>query len=137
MYAIVELMGRRRYGARVSEAELAGAKFVRAEVLSPDPATASEWGPGLLGVQLVNPTSLYAVTPCSEAEARKANRSTWQVQAALPGLPEPERPRETVDPFDPPTHRPDGDEGEDPAQDAHPDGDVPFHGDERGNGIPW
>jgi hypothetical protein len=69
-FAIVELMGHRRYGARVSEVEQYGAKFLRAEVLTEPPYE-----------QLVHPQALYAITPCTEEQARRACRYTTSVLA--------------------------------------------------------
>lgn len=64
-YAIVELMGHRRLGARVDEVEFCGAKMLQLTVLVPEPF-----------VQLVTPASLYAVTFCTEEQARKVN-TAW------------------------------------------------------------
>jgi hypothetical protein len=79
-FAIVEMMGHRRFGARVSEVEQFGAKMMRAEILVPnaDPV-----------IQFVSPSSLYAVTLCDEATARKQNNDAWSLRQAIPGLPAP------------------------------------------------
>lgn len=90
MYAIVELMGHRRFGARVTDAELAGAKMLRCEVLA-----FVEGRPPLL-VQHVHPQALYAITECSEAQARGANQSTYAIQSPLAI----EAPRPDDIPFD-------------------------------------
>lgn len=90
MYAIVELMGHRRFGARVTNAELAGAKVLRCEVLA-----FVEGRPPLL-VQHVHPQALYAITECTEAQARAANQSTYAIQSPLAI----EAPRPDDIPFD-------------------------------------
>jgi hypothetical protein len=77
-FAIVELMGHRKFGARVTEVERFGAKMLRAEILTP----AGEI------VQTVHPQAIYAVTDCTEAQARALN-APWVVQSAVPMLPEP------------------------------------------------
>lgn len=79
-FAIVELMGHRRFGARVSESEQFGQKFLRAEIVGA--------GPGeFVAEQLVHPQSIYAVTLCTEDRARAIN-TRWSLQSALPMLPD-------------------------------------------------
>ncbi len=68
---IVEMMGHRRFGAKVAEIERFGGKFLRAEVLTDPPF-----------VHIVAPTSLFALTPCTEAQARSACTS-WIVPDEL------------------------------------------------------
>lgn len=58
-WAILELMGHRRLGGKVSEALIAGAPFLRIDVPSVPPAT-----------QFYAPGSLYCITPTTEAIAR-------------------------------------------------------------------
>ena len=58
-YAVVELLGHRRVGARVSEVQRFGATMMRAEILT-DPPVA----------QYIGGASIYCVTPCTEAQAR-------------------------------------------------------------------
>lgn len=71
-WAVVEIMGHCRTGAYVTEQELAGKGFLRLEI----PAT-----PGHSAVtQLVNPDSIYRLTPTTEEVA---------VKAAQLGRPEP------------------------------------------------
>ena len=83
VFAIVEQMGHRRFGARVREVTRFGAACMEATVLSDPPV-----------VTLVMPASIFAVTFCTEAQARAANlRHT--------GLPELD------------AGRPDGDDAED------------------------
>lgn len=75
-YAIVELMGHRRFGARIAEVEQFGGKLMRAEILTAgDPV-----------VQLISPSAIYAITQCTEAQARSVN-TKWTLQSAVPMLP--------------------------------------------------
>lgn len=62
-YAIVELMGHQRFGAKIQEAELLGIKMLRCEVLTNPPYERD-----------VHPQSLYAITRCTEERARFASR---------------------------------------------------------------
>jgi hypothetical protein len=62
-FAIVELMGHRSYGAKVSEVEQFGIKMLRAEVLSESPF-----------VQDVHPQAIYAITLCTEDQAKAMSR---------------------------------------------------------------
>lgn len=75
-FAIVEMMGHRRFGARVTEVERFGAKCMRAEILSEGPTVE----------QYVFPGSIYAVTMCTEPQARAVN-TKWSLQSAVPMLP--------------------------------------------------
>ena len=79
-YAIVELMGHKRFGARVSEVECFGAKLMRAEVCGQRPDE-------FVSEQLVAAGALYRVTFVTEAAAR-AHNTPFQVQTALPMLPD-------------------------------------------------
>ena len=60
-WALVELMGHQRIAGRVTEEEIGGSKFVRVDV------------PEMEGVQpltkFLGPSSIYAITPVSEAAA--------------------------------------------------------------------
>ena len=80
-WAILELMGRRRLGGRVSEATIAGGAFIRIDVPHPNEAgifTAS---------QFYSPSAVYAITPTTEeiacAIARGAPEpvSRWDLRA--------------------------------------------------------
>ena len=71
VFAIVEQMGHRRFGARVREVTRFGAACMEATVLSDPPV-----------VTLVMPASIFAVTFCTEAQARAANLR----HTGLPGL---------------------------------------------------
>ena len=84
-----DLMGHRRFGARVEETDVAGVKMLRCEILRADESIAT----------LVHPQSLFALTPCTEEQARKANAG-WGSYAPpeVRALPEPA----TVEPIDTP-----------------------------------
>ena len=80
-WAILELMGHRRLGGRVSEATIAGGAFIRIDVPHPNEAgifTAS---------QFYSPSAVYAITPTTEeiacAIARGAPEpvSRWDLRA--------------------------------------------------------
>ena len=60
-FAIVEQMGHRRVVGRVAEVEVCGQRMMQVSTLSEPPI-----------VTLVHPQSLYAVTACTEAQARRA-----------------------------------------------------------------
>ncbi|MFI9558844.1 hypothetical protein [Nonomuraea endophytica] len=57
-WCVVELLGHRRLGARVREATIAGASFLRLDVPATTGAAAM--------TQYVSPSSVYALTPTSE-----------------------------------------------------------------------
>lgn len=63
-HAIVEQMGHRRFGARIREVTRFGATCMEATALMPG---------GREVVTYVFPSSLFAVTECTEEQARKAN----------------------------------------------------------------
>ena len=68
-WAILELMGHRRLGGYVKEATIAGAGFLRIDV----PSDEANWGPDEAGVeatQFYPPSSVYCLTPVTEAMAR-------------------------------------------------------------------
>ena len=60
-FAIIEQMGHKRLVGRVSEAEVCGVKMLRVETLTEPPE-----------VQIVHPQTFYAITPCTEEQARRA-----------------------------------------------------------------
>lgn len=72
-FAVVELMGHRKFGAEITEVERFGAKFLQARILGPDV------------VQLVHPQAIYAVTACTEEQARRVN-TEWVLRQAAPSL---------------------------------------------------
>lgn len=71
VFAIVEQMGHRRFGARIREVTRFGAPCMEATVLTTPEVTT-----------YVFPASLFAVTVCTEEQARKAN----QYGTGLPAL---------------------------------------------------
>lgn len=72
-FAVVELMGHRKFGAEITEVERFGGKFLQARILGPDV------------VQIVHPQALYAVTACTEEQARRVN-TEWVLRQAAPSL---------------------------------------------------
>lgn len=62
-WAILELMGHRRLGGRVSEQLIAGAPFVRIDV----PA----FGDEKPATQFYSPGAVYCITPCAEELAKR------------------------------------------------------------------
>lgn len=85
-WAIVDLMGHQRYIGRVTEQVIAGTGFVRVDV--PEAGDTPAW------TKLVGTASIYAITPVSEAIARKlaASRQQRPVQAYELRAAEHERP---------------------------------------------
>jgi len=71
-FAIVELMGHRRFGAKVSEVERFGIKMMRAEIQVDPPI-----------VQFVHPQSVYCLTVCTVEQARHAN-DRYALEQAVP-----------------------------------------------------
>lgn len=84
-WAVLELMGHRRLGGRVSEATMFGGALLRIDI-------PGEPGQPDYATQFYGASSIYCLTPCSEEAARavaKRNRpepvATWE----LPKLPAP------------------------------------------------
>lgn len=90
-WAVVELMGHKIVAGHVSEQTVAGGAMLRID----QPAV-----PGReQRTELVNASSIYSLTPCTEETAlavlrRHAPRAAWEFglprQSAPPGLPAPE-----------------------------------------------
>ena len=83
-WCIVEVMGRRVYGARVTEQTLCGATFIRIDV--PENALLGQAG----FTKLLTAGSIYAITPCSEETARRVAARSGDgpmhvYEAPLPG----------------------------------------------------
>lgn len=77
-YAIIEQMGHRRFGARIREVDFCGVKLLEATTLTEPPLT-----------QRIHPQSLYALTGCTEEQARSAC-GRWSLPSDLQRmLPEP------------------------------------------------
>lgn len=89
-WAIVELLGHRRLAGMVTETTIAGAGMLRVDI--PD-VPANSWSPAIpTYTQYVAPSSLYALTPCSEAVAKAAAasaRTSPVVALDIPSLPAP------------------------------------------------
>jgi hypothetical protein len=83
-WAIVEIMGHRRLAGRISEASFAGAQFVRVEAPTfSDGFTSPQQE--VMVEQLYAPGSIFAITPCDEATARRyAKAWSYQVAGYLP-----------------------------------------------------
>ena len=74
-HAIVELLGRVRFGARVEEREFLGTKMLACVVLTSPPFE-----------RLVAPAALYSLTFCSEGEAVRVNSRWTMPQEMRPQL---------------------------------------------------
>jgi hypothetical protein len=71
-FAVVELMGHRRFGAQVTEVDRFGIKMMRAEIQVDPPI-----------VQFVHPQSIYALTVCTVEQARAVN-DRFMLEQAVP-----------------------------------------------------
>ncbi|MGO1079929.1 hypothetical protein [Inquilinus sp. CA228] len=81
-WAIVELMGRRIVAGRVSEQVVAGAALLRVDIPGP--------GDDCVATQFYGGASIYCLTPCDEAVARKQLRDRWELPPVVRlVLPEP------------------------------------------------
>lgn len=81
-YFFVEQFGHRCFGATVTEVKIAGVEMLRCELVAPEP------GQPPLGSTTISGQSLFAITPCSEARARAANRRTYSLpDGCRPELP--------------------------------------------------
>lgn len=94
-YLICELLGHRRLVGYAREVEIAGAGFIRVDSLDENGEPAK--------TTLVNPASVYAITPITEEVAKRMARASSI--AALPVArdwedDEDERDEERRDPFD-------------------------------------
>lgn len=78
-YAIVEIMGHRRYGAQVSTVQRWGGTFLHCRVLAEPPFE-----------QYVSPGSIFALTPCTEEQARAACSRRVAPEEIRPALAEGE-----------------------------------------------
>jgi hypothetical protein len=83
-WAILEIMGHRRLAGWLTEQEIAGHGFLRIDV----PVGGGEEGD--VASQFYSPSSVYAITPCSEEIARELSKLTlkpvqpWDLRALLP-----------------------------------------------------
>jgi|SRR5579871_1922481 len=100
-WAVLELMGHRRLGDFVREANVAGAAMLRIDI-------PGKKGEPPIATQFYAPGALYALTPCSEEAARAVAEhnkpepvTTWEMPRALPSTTRPyERSQPGVD-FEP------------------------------------
>lgn len=83
-WAILELMGHRRLGGFVREVQLAGAGFLRIDV--PGDAEGE-----VHSTQFYPPSSVYCLTPVTEASARAVARSSRPQPVHAYELPSPPR----------------------------------------------
>lgn len=81
-WALVEVMGKSRYGGRVREADVFGVKMVRVDIPSAE-------GEGFIQTKFFHANSLFCITPVTEAVVRaiaKANVvppvSRWELPEA-------------------------------------------------------
>lgn len=99
-WAIIELMGHRRLAGRVSEAQLAGAAFLRLDIpgyLHTEPTGEQEERGG--ATQFYSPQAVYCITPTTEEIARQvASRS--HPRPAQQWEPEQPRDEETYEDLD-------------------------------------
>lgn len=81
-WAVLELMGHRRLAGLLSEQTIAGAAFLRIDIPSDtEIPTATQW---------YAPGAVYAITPCTEATARRiAEGITWTPPVSQWELPTP------------------------------------------------
>lgn len=80
-FAIIELMGHRRLGGKVCQAEQYGVAMLRVDVPGDDGE--------IIATQFCGGSSIYALTPCSEEAARavaKSNRPEPVTRWELPAL---------------------------------------------------
>ncbi len=67
-WAIVEIMGHRRFAGFVSEQQIGGASFVRIDVPKIEPAGEDKGAEPF--TKLFGAASIYCITPCTETTAR-------------------------------------------------------------------
>lgn len=91
-WAVVEAMGFKKLAGHVTEQEVAGSALIRVDV----PETADENGERKTSgyCKLIGVGSIYMITPCDEATARKAARSIELSNVSpLPVYIPPDRPQ--------------------------------------------
>lgn len=87
-WGILELMGHRRLAGKLSTQKVAGASFLRIDIpAKAGTAVETEYQ----ATQFINPTSIYAMHPTTEAVARAVAAriepepvTTWDVKALMP-----------------------------------------------------
>ena len=96
-WCILELMGHRKLAGKVTEATVAGGAFLRIDVYGEDKDAPA------LATQFYSPSSVYAMTPTTEAvcrrfaEARGASEPVSRYDLALPAPPSGPRTIESDD----------------------------------------
>jgi len=91
-WAVVEVMGHNQYAGHVKAEEFAGCNFIRVDV----PEVNGR--PGFS--KLLGTASIYAITPCTEAVARRANEQYYRQPLALVDLRPQLQPAGTDEPPD-------------------------------------
>ncbi len=83
-WAVLELMGHRRLAGLLTEQTIAGAAFLRIDIPSDtEVPKATQW---------YAPGAVYAITPCTEATARRvAEGTSWSPPVSEWELPETQR----------------------------------------------
>ena len=76
-WAILELMGHRRLGGYVSERTIAGHGMLQIQIFKGPAAPLFDKSQEPDLTQFYSPTSVYCLTPCTEATARAANDSRF------------------------------------------------------------
>lgn len=83
MWAVLELMGHRRIGAKVTEQTIAGAGFLRVDVYGLD-------GDNPVLTQFYPPAAVYCITPTTERLARRMGEHVQPAPVSRYELPAPE-----------------------------------------------
>lgn len=73
LFAVVEIMGHRTRAGRLSDAQLGGATMLRIE----HPSAIGHNGDPL--VEYYAPTAIFAIRPCTQAEAEQTAGWSWRV----------------------------------------------------------
>jgi hypothetical protein len=74
-WAVVEVMGHQRYAGLVKEQAIGGCAFVRVDV--------PQIGDRLPFTKLLGPSSIFAITPCSEEAARAAAAQCYNTPVTI------------------------------------------------------
>lgn len=87
-HVVLELLGHRRLGGYLTEQEIAGQGFLRIDIPGPD---------GTIATQFVNPNSVYAITPVTEAMAKAVALSCQPEPVTRWELQQLEAPKQRLD----------------------------------------
>jgi len=88
-WAIVEVMGHKRFAGHVTEQLFGSAALIRVDVPETE-QPASQWDPGIPArttpaySKLIGVPSIYCITPCSEELARAAARQIERDNSPIP-----------------------------------------------------